>query len=136
MNNLLYIKENHYQIVLYYDDGKIHKESDLQKYLHTLCLQEYTTLKGRIEAVKEVFGFKYNIPIYINEKVIFVKIPQEEYNLWINVYNIVSINKVDQYNTRIVFTNNFSLIVIMNKNRLVSIIKKGQMIKNKNGLYH
>lgn len=136
MNNLLYLKENSYQTLLYYTDEQIIKEDDYKNFLHTLCLKEYTTLKGRIEAIKELFGFKYNVPIYINDKIILVKIPEGEYNIWINVYNIVSISEVDQYSTNIVFVNNSSLVVMMSKNKVISIVNKGQMIKNKNGLYH
>ena len=37
------------------------------KYLNKLCLQELTTLEGRLEAIKCNFNIVKNVPIYITE---------------------------------------------------------------------
>lgn len=131
MNNLLYLKDCGFQTILCYECEERIVQSNYKKVVHNLCLQEYTSLSGRIEAVKEIFGFKYNIPIFINKKNILVKITQNEYNLWLNVYNIVGVKPIDELHTNILFVNNTFIIVEGSQKKVSSIIRKGLLVKNK-----
>ncbi|HEY8395746.1 MAG TPA: competence protein ComK [Bacilli bacterium] len=62
------------------------------KIFEQLCLQELTTLKGRIDAVKKLFDYKYNVPVFVNSDLLFFKVRDEKI-YWINFVQISSIIK-------------------------------------------
>ncbi len=61
------------------------------KYIHVLnkeCLLYMSTIEGRIKAMSTYWGSSYNVPIYINENICFLKVDK---SLWINVINVEKI---------------------------------------------
>lgn len=110
---------------------KIHKMS-CDVFFQEMCYQDITTLKGRIDAIKKIFSFAYNIPIYLNNKMIFFKI-NDDRMIWINAINVIDIFKKEN-NTIIVFRNGHSLEVNKNyRNIRKSYLKAKEIIDYKNG---
>lgn len=71
------------------DYEKKHTVSPRQLF-RNLLLREITTLKGRLDAIKSIFSYSYNIPVYINDDMIFFKV-YGEHKLWINGANVQDI---------------------------------------------
>ena len=92
------------------------------KELDRLCLLELSTLKARIKAIKEIIKCKYNIPIYVNEKMIFFKI-KDVHNIWINYVNIKEIKKYDQ-GFIVFFVNGKTLLIKKRITYVQKIIKR------------
>ena len=44
------------------------------KVINNDCIQYMTTLEGRLAAMSTFWGSNYNVPIYINERICFLKI--------------------------------------------------------------
>lgn len=105
--NTLYIQENNDILLIVNIDGIQKVKSRALYEFEKLCLQEYTTLKGRIDAIKEIFKLSYNIPIYINEQMIFIKICNKK-RIWINGINVVEVIK-DNKGSKIIFNNGLDL---------------------------
>ncbi|WP_026391720.1 competence protein ComK [Haploplasma modicum] len=79
-----------------------------------------SNLDAYLNSVKIIFNYKYNIPVYINDKIILISIRNiKDYNnIWINYINIeksVSINN----KTNIIFKNGEKLEI----NRSISYLK-------------
>ncbi|HHX80774.1 MAG TPA: hypothetical protein GX692_06905 [Acholeplasmataceae bacterium] len=64
----------------------------VKKLFENFCLCELTTLKGRVDAIKKIYHYKYNVPVYINRKLVFFKIRFEE-TYWINAMQVAGIVK-------------------------------------------
>ena len=131
MGNLLFIKDNRYNIEIYYEDQTQELDISLNKFFHKLCLEEFTTLPGRVQAIKEIFGFKYNPPIYINSQMIFVKIVDEDNIYWVNGYHIVGLEKINIHKTKIIFSNKTTLIINRSQKALKNILNKIKPIISK-----
>ena len=130
MNDLLYIVDKRYNLIIHYEEYQTLVDTSLKKFLNELCLQEYTTLEGRIKAIKHLFNFKNNPPLYINHHIILVKVLTKDDIYWINVYNIVDIVKVNSYQTKIIFKDNSTLLINKNKNSVIKSFKKARLIIN------
>lgn len=72
----------------------------IKTYLNELCLENLCTMKGRIDAVKKKFCYKYNVPLFINKENIFMKVIGR-YPAWINV---VEIDKIYKESDKVVLT--------------------------------
>lgn len=72
----------------------------LNTYLNEICLENLCTVKGRIEAVRKLFLYKYNVPLFVNSENIFMKVTGR-YIAWIN---IVEIDKIYNDNDKVVIT--------------------------------
>lgn len=131
MNNLLYIQDNRYNLIVQTEDTRHQINELLNKYLHQLCLKEHTTLKGRLQAIKELYGFKYNPPIYINNHIILVKIVDWNNIYYINVYNVVGLEKISHQQTKVIFSDQTVLVIKKSKRSISDQFKKGQLIINK-----
>lgn len=64
MNDLLYIVDKRYNLIIHYEEYQTLVDTSLKKFLNELCLQEYTTLEGRIKAIKHLFNFKIIPSLY------------------------------------------------------------------------
>ncbi|HPT89363.1 MAG TPA: competence protein ComK [Bacilli bacterium] len=130
MNDLLYIVDKRYNLIIHYEEYQTLVDTSLKKFLNELCLQEYTTLEGRIKAIKHLFNFKNNPPLYINQHIILVKVLTKDDIYWINVYNIVDIVKVNSCQTKIIFKDNSTLLINKDKNSVIKSFKKARLIIN------
>lgn len=98
-------------ILYYFEDGQeVIEVSDLDqkayplpltKIFESLCIKEFTTLKGRIDAIKKIYGYSYNVPIYISSDLVFFKIKGENV-FWVNLFEVGNIIKSEK-GTDIVF---------------------------------
>lgn len=73
----------------------------VKKIFEELCLRELTTLEGRIDAVRKLYGYKYNVPVYVNEEMLFFKICGNKIH-WLNFSQVASIIKT-KHGTDFVF---------------------------------
>jgi len=120
------------EINMYYQ--KRYKTSS-NKLFNKLCLKEFTTLKGRQDAIKKIFSYSYNLPIYINDDIIFIKMFGRE-KIWVNASNIDRLEKKEN-NTLIVFKDGQTLESIKNYRTLNNTYKKViDIINYKNGLVY
>lgn len=109
----------HYQIT---------HQKRVKKLFEECCLFELSTLKGRQEAIKILFDYKYNIPIYINQYMLFIKVRSRE-NLWINCPKICSIIKTKE-GTDIIFPSGKILKTNANYRTLKTSYQKALNILN------
>jgi hypothetical protein len=129
--NTLFLSEANNKIIeknLYYELEHCTDSNDL---FNKECLKEFTTLKGRIDALKVVYNYRYNVPIYINNGLLFIKIKNEEI-LWVNVHQVIEITK-DADQVLIVFPNEIKYRIKANYRTIIGSYKKTMsIIKNKN----
>ena len=69
-----------------------------------------SNLDAYINSIKIIFNYKYNIPVYINNKIILISIRNiKDYNnIWINYINI----------EKLVYSNNKTNIIFKNGEKL------------------
>lgn len=72
-----------------YEHKKYIYRENYSKVLNRFCLEAMSTIEGRVKAMSKLWGSSYNVPLYVNKDMCFLKI---ERNLWINVFNIDKIN--------------------------------------------
>lgn len=97
---ILYIVDLLKKVKVVYDFKNEVYEKSCQTFLNELCLEELSTFRGRVDAVKKVFLYKYNAPLFVNEKNIFLKV-MASFNVWIN---IVEIDKIYKENEKVIIT--------------------------------
>lgn len=89
---ILYIIDLNKRIKVVRDKKEEIIMKNLDTYLNELCLENLCTMKGRIEAVRKLFLYKYNAPLFVNSENIFMKVTGR-YIAWINVTEIDKIYK-------------------------------------------
>ena len=99
------------------DYRKIHRLTSIQLF-NNLLLKEMTTLKGRLEAIKLIFSFSYNVPIYINQDMVFFKVFGKD-KIWVNGTNIAEIKN-----------KNNKGIIIFKCGKLLETTKNYRTLKN------
>ncbi len=64
--------------------------------LETLLQDELTTFEGRLEALKRRFGWRRNVPVYIDEeRCFFLSASSREVDtLWVNAPRVVAIHSI------------------------------------------
>ena len=94
MNNINYIKTSYDKIII--NDETIINQS-INNYLNYILLQQITTLEGRVDAIKKIYGFKKLVPIYINKNnILFPVYNLKEYeNIYINACSVIGVYKRD-----------------------------------------
>ena len=79
------------------------------------CKYFGSTYKGRKDSAKSMLGAEYKVPIIIedtNNLIIFpTTSPTSDDCVWISLKRVKSIEKVDSFNTRIIFDNDREIIV-------------------------
>ncbi len=99
-----------------------------------LCLDDLTTLKGRLDAIKKKYGMRKNIPIYLKPDLVFFRIPIDNHELYLNAWMILNL-RAENNDTVIHFKNGTKLLI--NKNirflkrqwqRSLSIIKSNENV--------
>lgn len=112
----------------------LHEES-LTTLFSQACLKELTTLEGRIHGIKIVFGLKYNVPVYINDYLLFFKITVSSNQYWFNYFQINDVQKKNQQ-TLIIFKNKDSLLIDKSFRIFRNTYEKAMLIADyKNGLH-
>ena len=79
------------------------------------CKYFGSTYKGRKDIAKSMLGAEYKVPIIIedtNNLIVFpTTSPTSEDCVWISLKRVKNIEKVDSFNTRIIFDNDREIIV-------------------------
>jgi len=87
------------------------------------CFLYMTTIDGRIKAMSKYWGSNYNVPIYVNDDLCFLKV--DKY-VWINVCNV---EKIVEKN--IIFLSGMTLhFEISKRNLKEKIVRLKDIIKN------
>ncbi|MBQ8293101.1 MAG: competence protein ComK [Bacilli bacterium] len=109
---ILYIKQGNRESIIYNLNQKIIIDKTLTNLLNEWCLEELTTLDGRMEAIKTKFHFKKFVPIYINKELMLMptKGKKDIDNIYVNIVNILGVDKLDK-KAVIRFRNQTKLIV-------------------------
>ena len=109
MKNILYITDLNEIIEISYGDRKEVHNKRFEKFISELCIMYLSTLQGRKEAIKKVFGYRYNVPIFVCEKMLFIKLDKR---IWINIYEIKEVIKKEK-----------DLVLILSNNEIITILK-------------
>ncbi|MDD4243943.1 MAG: competence protein ComK [Bacilli bacterium] len=95
------------------------------KFLNELCLSHFTTLKGRLDAIKQRFSFHKNTPIFINEHLILVTVKENNRKFYLNYFKIAEVKSMDKGKSLIAFVDGSSLILNVSitvlQNRIKSV---------------
>ena len=122
-----YIKQIDKQLIIFYENNtpKIYKES-IETYIDNILLNDLTTYKGRLDAVKKKYNYKKLIPIYINQYICLIPLYslKSEYNLYINIYNILDING----STIIAFKNGMKIKINKQIKTIKDYVKRARKI--------
>ena len=84
----LYFVEEIDKTIVYDFNGIRSIASNYKKILNRVCEKELITLKGRIEVIAKIVNRSNNVPLYINDRLLFFKIRAIN-NIWINYFNIL-----------------------------------------------
>lgn len=109
MNNINYIKAYSNKIII--NDNEVINQN-INIYLNNILIHQLTTVYGRVDAIKNLYGYKKLVPIYINSQLILFPILNlKEYeNIYINACNIIRITK-NKSNTIIEFIGNKKIYI-------------------------
>ena len=79
------------------------------------CKYFGSTYEGRKESAKDILGAEYKVPIVVEDTenlVIFpTTSPYSDECVWISLKRLKKFEKVDSFNTKIIFDNNKEIIV-------------------------
>lgn len=110
---ILYIKQGNREILIHTSKEKIRIDLRLDKLFDKWCLEELTTYKGRMEAIRKKYQLKKLVPIYINKHLMFFPTnPKKDINnIYINPLNILEIVRDVENKTIVVFKNKEKLFI-------------------------
>jgi len=111
------------------DQTETYKEKGLIQYLNELCIQELTTFTGRIQATKQLCNIQSNIPLFINESLLFfpTKSNRNPDVYYINYHRIIGVQKV-QNHCKICFDDFTELAVNCTYQKIQNQIRKVQKV--------
>ncbi|MDD3348847.1 MAG: competence protein ComK [Bacilli bacterium] len=121
---LYFVEKNDKTIIWDFNGAKI-EHCNYKKILKQVCEQEITTLKARQEIVAKITNRHNNIPLYVNEKLIFFKIKDDD-NIWINFFNVLWYES-ENNKTRVFFKNGSTILInkkIKYLKEMAKLIKK------------
>jgi competence transcription factor ComK len=92
---------------IYQENGIKYEKYTNLTYIKKLCLEAMFSYEGYLKAVKKIYKFKYKIPVYINNSLMFIqtKRARDYDNIWINYASIKDIKCVEEF-IEIIFYNN------------------------------
>ena len=101
---------------LIYEDEESYVVNDTPFHImEESCKYFGSTYEGRKDGAKNILGAEYKVPIVVedsNNLIIFpTTSPQADDCVWVSLKRVKTIEKVDHYNTRIIFDNNKEIIV-------------------------
>ena len=101
--------------LVYEDEERFIVEETPFKIMEESCKYVGSTYKGRKDSAKKILGAEYKVPIIIedyNNVIVFpTTSPTADDCAWISLKRVKSIEKIDTYNTRIIFDNGREIIV-------------------------
>lgn len=113
---ILYLEKGNRSTIIHYINNEVNEiDILLERYLNNLCLNDLTTLSGRINAIKEKYHIVKNVPIYIKDDLVLF--PTSNKKNYSNIYlNSVYIKRIipQEEKTKIIFYDNQSLIIDKN----------------------
>ncbi|MBQ3001613.1 MAG: competence protein ComK [Bacilli bacterium] len=103
-----------------------------KRYIEELCIENLSTLDGRIKAVKRKYGWIKHTPIYVNNDLVlfYINALKDNNNYFINVKNIVNMEGNDK-STYITFVNNEKIVLNIAYRKIKSYYKKAIILLNK-----
>lgn len=87
---ILYFIEKENETVLIYEEKRVIIKENYKRVIEIECLKKLITYKGRIEALRKRIGNGYNIPIFISDKICFIKVGKI---YWVNYFKIKCVLK-------------------------------------------
>ena len=111
--DILYLKKtNRATIIKYKNKSEVEVNIILEELLNNYLLNDLTTLKGRLDAIKKVYHIYKHIPIYLEKNIIFIQTHNKKHlnNIYINTCNIIDMIK-DNNKTKITFLDMSDLII-------------------------
>lgn len=111
-NTLYFIDYKSYFKLVNIDYSKLISNKP-KTYINNMLLNHFTTLEGRMNAIKSISNSNYNIPIYINSHLLFFKV-QTNPDIWVNLFHIHNIS-----NKTLIFSNGNTLRVNRSNKSLV-----------------
>ncbi len=101
--------------LVYEDDERFIINEKPFKIMEESCKYFGSTYKGRKDSAKKILGAEYKVPIIIedyNNVIVFpTTSPTADDCAWISLKRVKGIEKIDTYNTRIIFDNGREIIV-------------------------
>ena len=128
MNTINFIKTYTNKIIL---NDKENIYSTMEEYLNKVLLNQLTTLKGRLDAIKKLYGFRKLVPLYITNTLILFPINNlKDYeNIYINAVNIINIYKHGS-KTVIEFQGSTKLCVNKNCSQVIKYYQRALSINH------
>ena len=82
---ILYFIEKNDETIFVYEEKRVIIKENYKRVIEIECLKKLITYKGRIEALRKRIGNGYNIPIFISNKICFIKVGKI---YWVNYFKI------------------------------------------------
>ena len=124
MNNYIEII-NKNKLILYNKNKKEIIENTFNDYINRILSKDLTTINGRLDAVKNKYGYKKLTPLFIDDYLCFIPIEKIKENIiYINVFNVVEVNE-----NKIVFLDGQNLKIYKNSKSILNNIKRAKQIK-------
>jgi hypothetical protein len=103
------------------DSNEFIINQDICELFDNYLLNQLTTLNGRLDAIKKVYHINKNIPVFLDNNLVFIQTfnKKQHENIYINVHRIIDMIK-DKENTIIIFEDESKLLV----EKPLHIIKK------------
>lgn len=135
--SILYIEKGNRSTIVHYINDEWEELSVLpERYLDYLCLQQLTTLEGRVEATKKKYQIVKNVPIYIKEDLILFQTKSKKAldNIYINSMYIRKIQE-EKNQTKVTFYDNQIIVVDKSYHAIKLNYEKCIKIKNQINQY-
>lgn len=96
----------------------------------SLCERELFSYESRVKYTKTYLNIKTKIPVYINEKLLFmpIKSPKRYDTYWINYFEIFSFSQYFD-KTLVLFNNLVEIIIEISYNSFVKTIEKAKIVE-------
>lgn len=100
---------------MYEDESRYIIEQKPFTIMENSCKYFGSTYNGRKESAKHILGAEYKVPIIVEESENIIIFPTTSPNssdcVWISLQRVKKFEKIDEYNTKIIFDNNKEIIV-------------------------
>ncbi|QVK21687.1 competence protein ComK [Mycoplasmatota bacterium] len=120
---IVFIKRVYEGIKVYYDQKVNVLDVSIYKFLNDICIDNLSTYKGRIDAIKRKYNIKSLVPLYVSEDCLLIPTTSiRNYEcIWINYFQIQKIKT-----SEILMNNN--CIIKVRKNLFLKQIKRCEEI--------
>lgn len=135
---ILYIKRGIRSTVIHYINNEFEEiEDSPERYLNNLCLNELTTLNGRIEAIKTKYHIIKNTPIYIKDNLVLFPTHNKKSieNIYVNSIYIKDIeSSMDK--SKVIFYDNQEILIDKDIHLLKNLYEKCLKVNNQINQYY